>query len=160
MAWTVGQDDRGKPTGQYVLKYDELEKKTTKPTISRDNIPWTNEIWIFVDRNSKFLTVKEREGRIAFIKELMNELFSLLDTKRDVTVFRAEKNPTSLFPAMPLPTAIAILLDSSFIPDMSDATMDGVSDDRVKRTTSCIKDTCRLFELIYYAAGDRACGVD
>lgn len=152
VASTVGQDDRGKTAGQYVLKYDELEKKTI---ISRENIPWTNENWIFVDRNSKCLTVKEREGRISFIKELMNELFSLLDTKRDVTVFRAENNPTSLFPAMPLPTAIARLLDSSFIPDMSDATMDGASDNRVKRVTSCIKDTCRLFELICYAVRNR-----
>ena len=33
---------------------------------------------------------------------------------------------------------------------MSDATVDGVSDNRVKRITSCIKDTCRLFEPIYY----------
>lgn len=56
---------------------------------------------------------------------------------------------------MPFPAAIAQLLDSSFIPDMSDATVDGVSDNRVKRITSCIKDTCRLFELICYAAEDR-----
>lgn len=60
----------------------------------------------------------------------MNELFSLLDTKRDVTVFRAENNSTNLFPAVPLPTAIARLLDISFIPDMSDATMDGVNGHR------------------------------
>lgn len=85
----------------------------------------------------------------------MNELLSLMDTKRDVTVFRAESNPTSLFPAMPLPTAIAKLLDSSFIPDMSDATIDGVSDKRVKRITSCVKDTCRFVELICCASEER-----
>ena len=85
----------------------------------------------------------------------MNELLSLLDTKRDVTVFRAENDSTSLFPVMPLPTAIARLLDSSFIPDMSDATIDGVSDKRVKRITSCIKDTCRFVELTYCALEER-----
>ena len=62
-AWTVSVDDRGKTTGQYVLNYDELKKKNTKLTTSRENIPWTRDNWIFVDRNSKCLTAKEREGR-------------------------------------------------------------------------------------------------
>jgi hypothetical protein len=118
-------------------------------------MPWTKGKWIFVDRNSVCLTVKEREGRTALIKELSSELLGILDTERDITVFRAENLPTSLFPARPLPAAITQLLDSSHIPDLSDATIDGVIDDRVKRITSCIKDTCKLFELISYASKDR-----
>lgn len=84
-AWTVEADDRGKKTGQCVLRYDGLKKKNTeKLMISREDMLWSKDNWIFVDRNSKCLTVKERGGNTSYIKSLMAELLSRLDTKRDV----------------------------------------------------------------------------
>ena len=84
--WKQMTEAKKKKTGQCVLKYDRFEKKNTKKLIiSRENILWSEDNWIFVDRNSKCLKVKERGGNTSYIKVLMAELLSSLDTKRDVT---------------------------------------------------------------------------
>jgi hypothetical protein len=119
------QDERVKTNGHYVLKYMDPNDGVSEIILKQNRIPGTEGNAIFVGRKSDCCTDSERKRRVLYIKQLLFELFPLVDTQRDTTVFRAEVNPTSLFPAMLYPAAIADLLDA-YIPDMMDEVVEGV----------------------------------
>jgi hypothetical protein len=91
------QDERVKTTGHYVLKYMDPNDGVSEIILKQNRIPGTEGNAIFVGRKSDCCTDSERKRRVLYIKQLLFELFPLVDTQRDTTVFRAEDNPTSLF---------------------------------------------------------------